>query len=133
MDSAALRENLSLAGSCPKKQGRIGGSVQQTGISAYTSETQSEPYQEHEDQSFKVILEPDEDFDWTPSGWHASCPALERLGGSAFGETRESALQNINEVVRVIVQESIEEGKPLPEGPEDSVMAEEVPCIAVTV
>lgn len=87
--------------------------------------------------NFKVILEPDEDFDGNPSGWHAFCPAHERLGGSTFGETREAALKNINEVVRMIVQEFIEEGRPLPEGPEDSVMVEEVcqdqPRIAVTV
>ena len=86
---------------------------------------------------FKVIIEPDEDFDGNPSGWRAYCPALESLGGSTFGETRELALKNINEVVRMIVQEFIDEGKPLPEGPRDSVMVEEVsqdePRIAVTV
>ena len=87
--------------------------------------------------NFKVILEPDEDFDGNPSGWHAFCPALERLGGSTFGETREEALRNINEVVRMIVQELIEEGEPFPQGAEDAVMVEEVsqdqPHIAVTV
>ena len=86
---------------------------------------------------FKVTIEPDEDFDGNPSGWRAYCPALESLGGSTFGETRELALKNINEVVRMIVQEFIDEGKPLPEGPRDSVIVEEVsqdePRIAVTV
>jgi len=46
-------------------------------------------------------------------------------------------MSNINEVVRMIVQEFIEGGKPLPEGPEDAVQIEEVssekPRIAVTV
>lgn len=87
--------------------------------------------------NFKVVIEPDEDFDGNPSGWHVYCPALKKLGGATWGETREEALKNINEVVRMIVEELIEEGKPLPEGPEDSVEVEEVsqeqPRIAVTV
>jgi len=74
--------------------------------------------------NFKVVLEPDEDFDGNPSGWHVYCPALEKLGGSTWGETREEALKNINEVVRMIVEEFVEEGKPLPEGPKDSVEVE---------
>jgi predicted RNase H-like HicB family nuclease len=87
--------------------------------------------------NFKVVLEPDEDFDGNASGWHAYCPALERLGGSTWGETREEALKNIGEVVHMIVEEFVEEGRPLPEGPQDSVEVEEVsqdqPRIAVTV
>lgn len=86
--------------------------------------------------SFKVILEPDEDVEGNPA-WHAYCPALETLGGATSGRTKQEALRNINEVVRMIVQELIEEGKPLPETPADSVEIEEVseekPRIAVTV
>jgi hypothetical protein len=29
--------------------------------------------------TFKVVLDPDEDFDGNPSGWHADCPALGRV------------------------------------------------------
>ena len=87
--------------------------------------------------NFKVVIEQDEDFDGNPSGWHAYCPALEHLGGSTWGATREEALKNISDVVHMIVEEFVEEGKPLPEGPEDSVEVEEVsqeqPRIAVTV
>jgi predicted RNase H-like HicB family nuclease len=87
--------------------------------------------------NFKVVIEPDEDFDGNAAGWHAYCPALERLGGSTWGETREVALKNINTVVHMIVQELIEEGQPLPETPHDSVEVEEIseqePRIAVTV
>lgn len=36
------------------------------------------------------------------------------------------SMGRINEVVRMIVQESIQDGKPLPEGPLDSVEVEEV-------
>ena len=86
--------------------------------------------------NFKVVLEPDEDADGNPA-WHAYCPALESVGGATSGRTREEALNNINEVVHMIVQEFVEEGKALPEGPGDSVEVEEVsqeePRIAVTV
>ncbi len=85
---------------------------------------------------FKVVVEPDEDAQGNPA-WHASCPALESLGGATSGRTREEALCKINEVIHMIVQEFADEGKPLPEGPEDSVdvedVSEEEPRIAVTV
>jgi predicted RNase H-like HicB family nuclease len=81
-------------------------------------------------------VEPDQDAQGK-SAWHAYCPALETLGGATSGRTREEALSNINEVVHMIVQEFVEEGKPLPEGPEDFVEVEDVspeePRIAVTV
>lgn len=87
--------------------------------------------------NFKVVIECDEDMDGNPSGWHAYCPALERLGGSTWGATRDEALKNINEVVHMIVQEFVDEGKALPEGPAGCVEVEEIseeePHIAVTV
>lgn len=70
--------------------------------------------------SFKVVLEADEDAEGNPA-WHAYCPALETLGGATSRRTKQEALRKINEVVRMIVQELIEEGKPLPETPADSV------------
>jgi predicted RNase H-like HicB family nuclease len=86
--------------------------------------------------SFKVVLKPDEDASGNPA-WFASCPALESIGGATSGRTRDEALQNINQVIRMIVQEFIEEGKPLPDGPRDVVEVEEIsadaPRIAVTV
>jgi len=86
--------------------------------------------------SFKVVLEQDEDAQGNPA-WYAYCPALERVGGATSGRTRQEALSKINEVVHMIVQEFVEEGKPIPEGPKDSVAVEEVsqeePRIAVTV
>ena len=81
-------------------------------------------------------MEPDEDTAGNPA-WYAYCPALESIGGATSGGTREEALMNINEVVHMIVQECIVDGKPLPEGPQDSVevveVSEEAPRIAVTV
>lgn len=86
--------------------------------------------------SFKVVVEPDEDAAGNPA-WHAYCPALENIGAATSGRTREEALNRINEVVQMIVREFREEGRPLPEGPGDSVEVEEVsqqePRIAVTV
>ena len=86
--------------------------------------------------TFKVVVEPDEDAAGNPA-WHAYCPALESIGGATSGRTREEALKNINELVRMIVEEFAEEGRQLPEGPADAVEAAEIsveaPRIAVTV
>jgi predicted RNase H-like HicB family nuclease len=84
--------------------------------------------------SFKLLIEPDEDALGNPA-WHAYCPALESIGGATSGRTKEEALSRINDVVNMIVREFIEDGRPLPEGPADSVEVEEVsqqePRIAV--
>jgi predicted RNase H-like HicB family nuclease len=86
--------------------------------------------------TFKVIVEPDEDAEGNPA-WHAYCPALESLGAATSGRTKEEALKQIDEVVHMIVREFIDEGKSLPEGPEDDVEVAEIstdaPRIAVTV
>jgi predicted RNase H-like HicB family nuclease len=58
---------------------------------------------------FKVVLEPDEDAGGNPA-WHAYCPALEPVGGATSGRTREEALRNINEVMRMVARELVEEG-----------------------
>jgi predicted RNase H-like HicB family nuclease len=71
--------------------------------------------------NFKVIVEPDEDFDGNPSGWHAYCPALQKVGGSTWGGTEEEALKNINEVVQLVVESMREHGEPIPEEPADQV------------
>jgi predicted RNase H-like HicB family nuclease len=39
------------------------------------------------------------------------------MDGSTWGNTREEALRNIGDVVRMMVDEFIEEGKPLPGRP----------------
>jgi predicted RNase H-like HicB family nuclease len=86
--------------------------------------------------SFKVVVEPDEDAAGNPA-WFAYCPALQNIGAATSGRTKEEALKNINDVVHMIVQELVEDGKPLPEGPEDTVdvadVSQEAPRIAVTV
>ncbi len=83
--------------------------------------------------NFKVVVERDEDFDGNPSGWHAYCPALERIGGSTWGETPEEALKNINDVVHLVVESMIEHGEAIPEEPADQVEVTVEPHVAVTV
>ena len=66
--------------------------------------------------SFKVRVEPDEDAQGNPA-WFSHCPALENIGCATSGRTREEALRRIDEVIRMIVQEFMDDGKSLPEGP----------------
>jgi predicted RNase H-like HicB family nuclease len=67
--------------------------------------------------NFKIVEEPDEDFDGNPAGWHAYCPVLERQGASTWGETQDEALKNINELVRMVVESMLEHGERIPEEP----------------
>ncbi len=57
-------------------------------------------------------------------------------GGHQDADNPE-ALKNLNEVLHMIVQELIEEGKPIPEGPADQVevieVSKDTPRIAITV
>ena len=77
--------------------------------------------------NFKVVIEPDED------RWYAECPALVRQGGATWGYTREEALQNIEEVVRMVVESLIAHGEPVPSGTGDDVLVTVEPRVAVTV
>ena len=73
---------------------------------------------------FNVSLEPDED------GWRAFYPPLESIGASTWGKTQEEALQYIHEVLAMIIEEFIEEGKELPTG--DGLLITEGTAVAVT-
>jgi predicted RNase H-like HicB family nuclease len=68
--------------------------------------------------NFRVVAEPDEDFDGNPSGFHAYCPALELQGASTWGATEAEALKNIDSVVHMVVQSMLEHGERLPEEPD---------------
>lgn len=76
---------------------------------------------------FKVVVEPDD------GQWHAFCPALEDKGAATWGETREEALKNIQEVVQMVVEELVRDGEPLPEEPEEDVRVFPEPRVAVTI
>lgn len=77
--------------------------------------------------SFRVVVEPDGD------RWHAYCPALVRKGGATWGYTREEAVRNIEEVVRMVVASLMEHGEPVPEEPPDQVLVFTEPQVAVIV
>ena len=83
--------------------------------------------------NFKVVIEPDEDFDGNPSGWHAYCPALEEKGASTWGATEAEALKKINDVVHLVVESMIEHGEHVPEEPTGDVEVTVEPRVAVTV
>ena len=51
---------------------------------------------------FRVDLEPDDE------GWRAFYPPLEEFGASTWGESQEAALEHIQEVLTMIVEERIE-------------------------
>jgi len=77
--------------------------------------------------TFKVVVERDED------RWHAYCPALVAKGGATWGNTKEEALRNIDEVVKMVVESLVEHGEPIPSEPSDEVQVFGEPRVAVTV
>jgi predicted RNase H-like HicB family nuclease len=83
--------------------------------------------------NFRVVVEPDEDFDGNPSGWHAYCPVLERQGASTWGATEAEALKKLDDVVHMVVESMLEHGEPIPEQPGDQVLVTVEPRVAVTV
>ena len=72
---------------------------------------------------FKVVVEPDED------KWHAFVPELEGKGAATWGRTRDEAFRNIQEVARMVIEDMLEDGEPIPEG----VMVYDEPLVSVTV
>ena len=83
--------------------------------------------------NFRVVVEPDEDFDGNPAGWHAYCPLLEEHGASTWAATETEALVNINNVVRMVVESMLEHGEHIPEEPADQVEVTVEPRVAITV
>ncbi len=77
--------------------------------------------------SFKVVVEPDGD------RWHAYCPALVSAGAATWGYTRDEALRNIQDVVRLVVDSLLENGEALPSEPSDQVQILPEPQVAVIV
>ena len=77
--------------------------------------------------SFRVVVEPDE------SRWHAYCPALKDNGAVTWGNSREEALKNIEEVVQMVVEEILEDRQTLPSWPQEEVFVFSEPRVAVAV
>lgn len=81
---------------------------------------------------FKIVIE-DDPRDDGQQAYHASCPVLEQYGASTWGDTKEEALQHIQEVVQMIVEELLEKGASLPPFPSQDVEVCSEPRIAITV
>jgi len=71
----------------------------------------------------RVVLEQDEDV------WRAYVPELEAKGAATWGQTRQEALRNIQEVAQMVVEEPQADGEPLP----TSVTVSDSPLVAVSV
>ena len=54
---------------------------------------------------FKVAIEPDED------KWVAYSPELKDRGGATWSETKEEALKNLQDVVRLVLEDMAECGE----------------------
>ncbi|MBK5191157.1 MAG: type II toxin-antitoxin system HicB family antitoxin [Methanosarcinales archaeon] len=81
---------------------------------------------------FNVVIE-DDPFEDGRMAYHTYCPALDEYGAATWGFTRDEALKNIQEVVRMIVEELIEDGKPIPESPKKDVQIFTEQKVMVTV
>lgn len=77
---------------------------------------------------FQVVVEDDVFEDGRP-GFSAYCPAIEEA--VTWGETKEQALQRISDLIRALVQMSVENGKPIPTG--NLVIELESPAVVVNV
>ncbi len=82
--------------------------------------------------NFRVVIEED-NFEDGREAYHAHCPALKKQGASTWGNTIEEALKNIQEVVQLIIAELIEDGEPIPEGPESEVKILSEPHVVVNL
>lgn len=76
---------------------------------------------------FRVVLEPDND------RWFAYCPLLQKQGGATWGDTREEALRNLQEVLQMVVNSMREQGEVIPEAPINEVTVLPNPSVAVTI
>lgn len=56
-----------------------------------------------------------------------------KRGAATWGYSKEDALKNIQEVVRMVVESMVEHKEAIPEEPKDEVMVFPEPLVAVTV
>ncbi len=72
---------------------------------------------------FRVVIERDEDV------WRAYVPELESRGAATWGQSKDEALRNIEEVLQMVVEDLLQEGESLPQG----VTVADEPMVAVNV
>jgi predicted RNase H-like HicB family nuclease len=71
----------------------------------------------------RVVVEPDAD------KWYACVPELESKGAATWVNTREDAFRNIQEVARMVIEDMMEDGEPIPEG----ALISEEPLVSVNL
>ena len=76
---------------------------------------------------FRIVVEPDDD------RWVAYSPVLKDRGGAAWGHTREEALENIRQVLKMTLESMAEHGEMIPEEPGADVQVFAEPRVAVTL
>jgi predicted RNase H-like HicB family nuclease len=79
--------------------------------------------------TFKVVIEEDV-FPDGSVGYFASVPALEQLGAATQGKTRQEAMQNLQEVLHLLLEELLAEGKSIQRA---AVTVSEEPLVTVTL
>lgn len=72
---------------------------------------------------FPVTVERDE------NAWRAFVPSLEAKGAATWGNTREEALRNLQEVAQMVIESLLEDGDALP----TDVSVSDRPVVAITV
>ncbi len=82
--------------------------------------------------TFRVLIEEDP-FEDGRMAYHVSVPALKDRSCYAWGYTIEEALANLQDIVQMVIEELIEEGKPISREPEEEVAVFEGPRITVNV
>lgn len=70
-----------------------------------------------------VVLEPDEDV------WRAYVPELESRGAATWGNSKEEALRNLEEVLQMVMEGLLEDGEPIP----SNITVSNQPTVAVNV
>lgn len=65
---------------------------------------------------YRVVVAPDED------RWYAYCPALEARGAAAWGYTRDEAVKNIRDVLRMTLESMRRHGEAIPEEPAEGAL-----------
>jgi len=81
---------------------------------------------------FKIVIEDDIFEDGRPA-YHAYCPALQQYGAATWGETKEEALQHIQEVVEMVVEGLLEDSIQISDSPQPDVTLVAEPRVALTV
>ena len=76
---------------------------------------------------FRVVVEPDED------RWMAYCPALDQYAAETWGYIKEEARKNIEEVIRMVLEEMAEEGQPIPGESGEAMISSPEQRVAISI